>query len=341
ALIDALTAALPSPPLPPLPPSLYIPPSVNHRDDVPESELPPHKRLCLSTLDSRYEIRESFTARPTRGRGVDYGFVSTVDAEARRVTEPAELHERNIQDLYALLEDAQDVWVVEEEAYASPKAWVHLKGLSQVTHQELQTHPNHVYVHATYIQAQLQLQLHSTLIQTQHQPGPDARIPDHHNASRDTDSHIYELLLLRNCVGFAKLSYALRTCYPLYLLEAQVLFDQACHSPNKLGGLGILSAGDIIQYAFLASRLQTSTLQTKILMKTAIESQGSSFKHALGVFNTTCNLVVLSVTGCTSAPHMMKTLAKCYFGVIEKDLVSKYSLSPRQVAILSCFVPDS
>ncbi|PWA43485.1 hypothetical protein CTI12_AA535150 [Artemisia annua] len=32
----------------------------------------------------------------------------------------------------------------------------------------------------------------------------------------------------------------------------------------------------------------------------------------------------------------MKTLAKCYFGVIEKDLVSKYSLSPRQVAILSC-----
>ncbi|PWA93661.1 hypothetical protein CTI12_AA068230 [Artemisia annua] len=32
----------------------------------------------------------------------------------------------------------------------------------------------------------------------------------------------------------------------------------------------------------------------------------------------------------------MKTLAKCYFGVIEKDLVAKYSLSPRQLAILSC-----
>ncbi|GKD44888.1 hypothetical protein Tco_1269533, partial [Tanacetum coccineum] len=84
ALIDAVTAALPSPPLPPLPPSLYIPPPVDRRDDVPESELPPRKRLCLSTLDSRYEIEESFTARPTRGRGVDYGFVSTVDAEARR-----------------------------------------------------------------------------------------------------------------------------------------------------------------------------------------------------------------------------------------------------------------
>ncbi|GKE62528.1 hypothetical protein Tco_1512895, partial [Tanacetum coccineum] len=84
ALIDAVTAALPSPPLPPLPPSLYIPQPVDRKDDVPESELPPRKRLCLSTLGSRYEIGESSTARPTRGRGVDYGFVSTVDAEARR-----------------------------------------------------------------------------------------------------------------------------------------------------------------------------------------------------------------------------------------------------------------
>ncbi|GJW68270.1 hypothetical protein Tco_0122694 [Tanacetum coccineum] len=41
ALIDAVTAALPSPPLPPLPPSLYIPPPVDRRDDIPESEQPP------------------------------------------------------------------------------------------------------------------------------------------------------------------------------------------------------------------------------------------------------------------------------------------------------------
>ncbi|GKD24300.1 hypothetical protein Tco_1230514, partial [Tanacetum coccineum] len=84
ALIDAVTATLPSPLLPPLPPSLYIPPPVDHRDDVPESELPPSKRLCLSTLGSRYEIRESSTARSIRGRGIDYGFVNTVDAEVRR-----------------------------------------------------------------------------------------------------------------------------------------------------------------------------------------------------------------------------------------------------------------
>ncbi|GKE60963.1 hypothetical protein Tco_1511330, partial [Tanacetum coccineum] len=115
ALIDAITAILPSPPLPPLPPSLYIPPPADRRDDIPESEQPPRKRLCLSTLGSRYEIGESFTSRPIRGQGVDYGFVSTVDAEARRhgisevrVTELAELHEHDIEDLYSLLEDAQD-----------------------------------------------------------------------------------------------------------------------------------------------------------------------------------------------------------------------------------------
>ncbi|GJU16242.1 hypothetical protein Tco_1144208 [Tanacetum coccineum] len=84
ALIDAVTAALPSPLLPPLPPSLYIPPLVDRRDDIPESEQPPRKRLYLSTLGSRYETGKSSTARPTGGQGIDYGFVSTVDAEERR-----------------------------------------------------------------------------------------------------------------------------------------------------------------------------------------------------------------------------------------------------------------
>ncbi|GKG16625.1 hypothetical protein Tco_0361582, partial [Tanacetum coccineum] len=84
ALIDAVTAALPSPPLPPLPLSLYIPPPIDRRDDVPESELPPRKRLCLSTLlGPKYEIGESSTARLIEGRWIDYGFVSIVDVEAR------------------------------------------------------------------------------------------------------------------------------------------------------------------------------------------------------------------------------------------------------------------
>ncbi|GKE84618.1 hypothetical protein Tco_1558360, partial [Tanacetum coccineum] len=84
AFVDAVTVALPPPPLPPLSPSLYIPPPVDRRDNIPESERPPRKKSCLFALVSRYEIGKSSTARPTRGRRVDYGFVSTLDAKERR-----------------------------------------------------------------------------------------------------------------------------------------------------------------------------------------------------------------------------------------------------------------
>ncbi|GJX71650.1 hypothetical protein Tco_0308821 [Tanacetum coccineum] len=146
----------------PLPP-VDSPPHVDYRDDIPESEQPPHKRLRLSNLGSRYEIGESSTVRPTRGRDlagavpeiapVTLGEVST------RVVELAEVHKHDIQDVYALLEDVQDgrsrisqrvdrdsqrvdllmgdrmtlqetVWMVGEEAYASREAWAHSIGLS-------------------------------------------------------------------------------------------------------------------------------------------------------------------------------------------------------------------
>nr|GFC89445.1 hypothetical protein [Tanacetum cinerariifolium] len=68
----------------PLPPALYMPPLIDRRDDIPEIEMPPRNRLCLSTLGSRYEVGESSMARPTGGQGIDCGFVSTLDAEARR-----------------------------------------------------------------------------------------------------------------------------------------------------------------------------------------------------------------------------------------------------------------
>ncbi|GJV52419.1 hypothetical protein Tco_1448160 [Tanacetum coccineum] len=69
---------------PPLPTSLFIPPPVDHKEDIPKVELPPHKRLCLTTLTSRYEVGESSTAaRLTRGHRADYGFIGTLDVETR------------------------------------------------------------------------------------------------------------------------------------------------------------------------------------------------------------------------------------------------------------------
>ncbi|GKD03000.1 hypothetical protein Tco_1177974, partial [Tanacetum coccineum] len=128
ALIDAVTAALPPPPLPP---SLSIPPPVDRRDDIPESEQPPRKRLYLSTIGSRYEIGESSTARPTRGQGIDYGFVSTVDAEERRQgLENVGTGKKIFRDtwvmirqrLVSLLEDAQDSSLVYQGSRYGPSA---------------------------------------------------------------------------------------------------------------------------------------------------------------------------------------------------------------------------
>ncbi|GJV63875.1 kinase-like domain, phloem protein 2-like protein [Tanacetum coccineum] len=95
-----------------------------------------------------------------------------------RITELVELHEHDTQDLYALLDDAQD-------------------RLSQATHQELQTHRDHVYTHETHLQAhQTQLSCRAELLSLREQRrrarqlGPEARIPDHQDASGDADNPI-------------------------------------------------------------------------------------------------------------------------------------------------------
>ncbi|GJV00584.1 hypothetical protein Tco_1329854 [Tanacetum coccineum] len=147
--------------------SISLPPEAEVERLLAMTTPSPSPPISLSpSSEGRYEIGESSTARPIGGRGIDYGFVSTVDAEARgqgisevgygiRDTwvDPAEAVP---EDLYALLEDAQDgrtrisqrvaidsqrvdllmgdrmtlqetVWIVEEEAYTSREAWAHYR----------------------------------------------------------------------------------------------------------------------------------------------------------------------------------------------------------------------
>ncbi|GJY10938.1 hypothetical protein Tco_0379123 [Tanacetum coccineum] len=136
---------LPSSLLPPLPDSLFIPPPVDRREDILEAELPPRKRLCLTSPTSRYEVKEHSTAtpRPTRGHRVDYRFIDTTDAEIKcrraeevsygirdvwidpteaveevslttlegvnaRLTELTVVQEQDTQDVYVMIEDTQD-----------------------------------------------------------------------------------------------------------------------------------------------------------------------------------------------------------------------------------------
>nr|GEU41864.1 reverse transcriptase domain-containing protein [Tanacetum cinerariifolium] len=111
ALIDAVTAARPSPPLPP---PLYIPPHVDRRDDV------------------GYDIRNTW---------VD-------PAETVPEIEPMTMGEVNTKRVDLLMKDMiahqETIQIVEEEAYVAREAWAHSIGLSQAVYSELQTHQKQV-----------------------------------------------------------------------------------------------------------------------------------------------------------------------------------------------------
>nr|GEV41415.1 hypothetical protein [Tanacetum cinerariifolium] len=70
-----------------------------------------------------------------------------------------------------------------------------------------------------------------------------------------------ELLLLRSCAGISRLYFTMRTCPPR-VFELATL-------PFAFGGFGVYSTGDVLNYAFFASRLQSAGLQTKLLRHTA------------------------------------------------------------------------
>ncbi|GJW65669.1 hypothetical protein Tco_0117553 [Tanacetum coccineum] len=103
---------LPSSPLPPIPVSLFIPPLVDCREDIPKAELPPHKRLCLTAPTLRYEVGESLTSapKPTGGptEAVEEVAPTTLKGVNARVTELAAVQEQDTQDVYAVIEDTQD-----------------------------------------------------------------------------------------------------------------------------------------------------------------------------------------------------------------------------------------
>nr|GEV65259.1 hypothetical protein [Tanacetum cinerariifolium] len=197
ALTDAVTTTLP---LLPLPPPLYIPPPVKCRDDIPESEMPPRKRLCLSTLGSRYEIGESSTAKPTGevGSGIRDTWVDPTEA----VLEIALMTVGERVNL--LMEDRtahqETILIIEEEAYALREAWAHLIGLSQAVNLELQTYHKQAQMvetprvmrDMTREMGDMQAELLALREQPRRarQPGEDARVPNHQDAPRDADIHM-------------------------------------------------------------------------------------------------------------------------------------------------------
>nr|GEV42863.1 hypothetical protein [Tanacetum cinerariifolium] len=115
---------------------LFIPP-VDRREDTLEAELPPHKRLRLTTPTSRYEVGEGSTTapRPTGGYRQDYRDVWVDPTKAIEEVAPMTLEGVNTR-----------VTELAKEALASWEAWAYSVGLSSAVHQELQAYRTHTQI---------------------------------------------------------------------------------------------------------------------------------------------------------------------------------------------------
>nr|GEW51169.1 hypothetical protein [Tanacetum cinerariifolium] len=108
----------------PLPPPLHMPPPVDRRDDIPETEMPPRKRLCFSTQGSRDTWVDPTETIP--------------EIAPMTVGEQVDLL---MEDMMAYQET---IHIVKKEAYAAREAWVHSIGMSQAVHFELQTYQEQI-----------------------------------------------------------------------------------------------------------------------------------------------------------------------------------------------------
>ncbi|GJY86435.1 hypothetical protein Tco_0500461 [Tanacetum coccineum] len=181
------------------------------------AELPTCKGHDCPTLGPRYEVGEISTARPTRrSRDKLWVFVITVDAEPRR-------REIESWDLYAILEDDQDSRTRISQPVIMDSQRVDLLMEDRIAHQETvlickESHlpiglgsifdpgtsdtaiaAGYSYSDTTPVMRDMRQEIgdmQTELLALREQQrrarqlGPDVRVPDHQDASRDADSHI-------------------------------------------------------------------------------------------------------------------------------------------------------
>nr|GEZ78804.1 hypothetical protein [Tanacetum cinerariifolium] len=99
------------------------------------------------------------------------------------------------------------------------------------------------------------------------------------------------------------------------------------------GGHNVYSVGDILNCAFLASRLYSSALQTKLLQNTGIIDYGPTFDDDLCMFNTTMETEILSNLSEIAALNSLKKLTNIYFTGFTKTVKSNFSSSLRKMEL--------
>ncbi|XP_052627549.1 uncharacterized protein LOC128134140 [Lactuca sativa] len=170
-----------------------------------------------------------------------------------------------------------------------------------------------------------------------------------------------ELLLLRSCMGIAKLFFGLRTCQPVHMEEAAIFFDNGLRGaiedivvcggpffgdiqwriaslPIRFGGLGLYSAVEATSYAFVASQAQSWVLQDHILRDSGIHGMDSDYDCALASLRNKLPDFDLNnfTTKDTAPPKSQNTLASALFCKIVQDMEMHFDMTARQKAVFQC-----
>jgi hypothetical protein len=95
-----------------------------------------------------------------------------------------------------------------------------------------------------------------------------------------------------------------------------------------------------LNYAFLASRLQSASLQTKLLRHSGIVTSRPSFDNALCAFNVKIEIDPLSNPCEITAPKLIKKLADIYFTHVSQTAESTFYVSTRQMALWKSQMED-
>ncbi|MFS7889274.1 putative reverse transcriptase domain, exostosin [Helianthus anomalus] len=170
-----------------------------------------------------------------------------------------------------------------------------------------------------------------------------------------------ELLLLRSCMGIAKLFFGLRTCQPVHMEDAALFFDKGLREaieelvvcggpffgdlqwrlaslPIRFGGLGLYSAAEASSYAFVASRAQSWVLQDHILRDSGICGMDSDYVCALACLRDTIPSFDFSgfTNKDTAPPKAQHALASALFSKIVHEIEVQFDLTVRQRAVFEC-----
>jgi hypothetical protein len=162
-------------------------------------------------------------------------------------------------------------------------------------------------------------------------------------------------------MGIAKLFFGLRTCQPVLVEEATMLFDKELRGtvedivvgggpyfgdlqwrvaslPIQVGGLGLYSAVEASSYAFMASRAQTWVLQDHILRDSGVYGMDSDFHIALdGLCDMILTFDLSSFTSKDTVPHKAQhPLASGLFSKIVQDMEVNSNMTIRKKAVFGC-----